>query len=122
MSKMKKTMVVKCPNLKIVEELVHQNPCENESHIAKLSESVIKSGPCDSTKCEVESKHFESMREKDTMSVVDDRACEEIFTNVITSTYSVVFSDMQVAFEEREPSSVQPASPLEEDVPMPTTS
>ena len=100
----------------------HQNPCENESHIAKLNEGVIKSEPCDSTKCEVESIHFESMRRKDTVSVVDDMACEDIFTNVITSTYSVVFSDMQVAFEEREPSSVQPASPFEEDILVPTIS
>jgi hypothetical protein len=38
-----------------VEDIVHQYPCENESHIAKLSESENKSELCDSTKCEVES-------------------------------------------------------------------
>ena len=100
----------------------HQNPCEIERHIAKLSESVIKSELCDSTKREVASIHFESMREKYNMSVVDDRTCEDISANVILSTSIVVSCDMQVAFEEREWSSVQPASPLEEDVPMPTSS
>ena len=70
-------------------ELVIPNPCENESHTTILSESVIKSELCDSTIREVESIHFESMREKDTMSVVDDSACEDISTNVIISTSSV---------------------------------
>src|SRR4051812_43520938 len=49
-----------------------------------------------------------------------------VSTNVIISTPSVVSCDMQVAFEEREPSILQPASldcalSLEEDVPVPTT-
>lgn len=108
-------------------ELVIQNPCENESHTAIMSESVMKSELCDPTTREVESIHFESMREKDTMSVSDDRTCEDIFTNVIISTPSVVSCDMQVAFEEREPSSLQPASLAhalspEDDVLVPTTS
>ena len=106
----------------IPDQAVHHNPCENESHIAKLSESVIKSELCDSTLREVESIHFESMREKDTMSVVDGRTCEDSFTNVIISTFGVVSFDMQVTFEEREHHVVQPASPLEKDVPVPTTS
>jgi hypothetical protein len=42
---------------------VLHNPSENESHIAKVSESVIKSELCDSAKREVESILFESMRE-----------------------------------------------------------
>jgi hypothetical protein len=37
-----------------VEEIVHQNPCENESHIAKLIVSENKSEMCDSTISEVE--------------------------------------------------------------------
>jgi hypothetical protein len=81
---------------------VHHNPCENESHIAKLSESVIKSEPCNSTKCEVGSTHFESMREKDNTGTVNDRTCEDISTNVIIYTFGVVPSDLQVAFEERD--------------------
>jgi hypothetical protein len=56
---------------------VLHNPCENESHIAKLSESVIKSEICDSTKHEVESIHFESMSENENTRVVDDRICED---------------------------------------------
>jgi len=37
-----------------VEVIVHQNLCENESHIAKLRESENKSELCDSTHYEVE--------------------------------------------------------------------
>ena len=49
-----------------------------------------------------------------------------VSTNVIISAPSVVFCNMQVAFEEREPSILQPASPnhalsLEDDVLVPTT-
>jgi hypothetical protein len=91
---------------------VLHNPCENESHIAKLSESVIKSEPCDSTKREVESIHFESMSKNENTRVVDDRICEDISTNVTLSTPSVVSCDMQVAFVEREPPILQPASPV----------
>ena len=76
---------------------MHQNTCENEGHIAKLSESVIKSEVRYSTKREVECIHFESMREKDNMSVVDDRTCEDISANVTISTSSVVSCDVQVA-------------------------
>jgi hypothetical protein len=60
-------------------------------------------------------------------SVVDDRICEDISTNVTLSTPSVVSCDKQVAFKEREPPILQPASPvcalpLEEDVLVPTSS
>jgi hypothetical protein len=110
-----------------LEHGVLPNPCENESHIAKLSESVIKSELCDSTKREVESIHFESMSENENTIVVNDRICEDISTNVTMSTPSVVSCDLQVAFEEREPPILQPTSPicalsLEEDVPVPTSS
>ena len=36
-------------------QVVQQTPCENESHIAKLSASENKNEMCGSTKCEVES-------------------------------------------------------------------
>jgi hypothetical protein len=106
---------------------VLHNPCENESYIAKLSESVIKSELCDSTKHEVESIHFESMSKNENTRVVDVRICEDISINVTLSTPSVVSCDMQVAFEEREPPIIQPASPvcalsLEEDVLVPNSS
>ena len=47
--------------------------------------------------------------------------CEDVSTNVIMSTFSVVSCDMQVACEEREPSIVQPTSPFEEEISVPTT-
>jgi hypothetical protein len=92
-----------------------------------LSESVIKSELCDSTKHEVESIHFESMSKNENTRVVDVRICEDISINVTLSTPSVVSCDMQVAFEEREPPIIQPASPvcalsLEEDVLVPNSS
>jgi hypothetical protein len=67
------------------------------------------------------------MRENENTRVVDNRICEDISTNVTMSTPSVVSCDMPIAFEEREPPILQPASPvcalsLEEDVPMPTSS
>jgi fructose/tagatose bisphosphate aldolase len=77
---------------------VLHNSCENESHINNLSECVIKSELCDSTKREVESIHFESTRENENTRVVDDRICKDISTNVSMSTPSVVSCDMQVAF------------------------
>jgi hypothetical protein len=106
---------------------VLHNPCENESHIAKFSERVIKSELCDFTKREVESIHFESMSENENTRVVDDRICKDTSTNVTLSTPSVISCDMQVAFEERELPILQPASlicalSLEEDVPVHTSS
>jgi hypothetical protein len=67
------------------------------------------------------------MRENENTRVVDDRICEDISTNVTMSTPSVFSCDIQVAFDEREPPILQPASPvcvlsLEEDVLVPTTS
>jgi hypothetical protein len=91
---------------------VLHNPCENESHIAKLSESVIKSELCHSTKREVESIYFESMSENENTRVVDDRICEDISTNVTLSTPNVVSCDIQVAFEEREPLMVHGRHPV----------
>ena len=43
--------------------IVHQYPCENESHIPELSESENKSELCDSTKYEVESINKRSVRD-----------------------------------------------------------
>jgi hypothetical protein len=105
---------------------VLHNPCENESHIAKLSESVTKSELCDPTKHEVKSIHFESTSKNESTRVVGDRICEDISTNVTMSTPSVVSCDMQVAFEERESAILQLASPscalsLEEAVSVPPT-
>jgi hypothetical protein len=60
------------------------------------------------------------MREKENMSVVDDRTCEDISTNVMLSSSVVVGSEMQVAFEERELNVQQPAS-REEVTVVPST-
>jgi len=49
--------------LEDVEVIMHQNPCENESHIAKLSANENKSEMCDSTKSEVESINKRSVRD-----------------------------------------------------------
>jgi hypothetical protein len=48
---------VAAPN--IVMKALHQNLCEIESHIAKLSARENKSELCDSTKCEMESIYNE---------------------------------------------------------------
>ena len=81
-----------------VEDIVPQNPCENESHIAKLSASENKSEMCDSTKCEVESINNMSVRE--TPHKVRElycKACEDDFnTNPLISTSSVVSQSVQI--------------------------
>jgi len=48
------------PNIHV--QVVHQTPCENESHIAKLSASENKSKMSDPTKCDIKSIHNESER------------------------------------------------------------
>jgi len=81
-----------------VEDIVPQNPCENESHIAKLSASENKSEMCDSNKCEVESINNMSVRE--TPHKVRElycKACEDDFnTNPLISTSSVVSQGVQI--------------------------
>jgi hypothetical protein len=64
-------------------------PCEDESHIAHLSE--IKSEMSDSTICEIECSHFEGMSDTPSvMRVVVDRSCEAIsISNNLPSTLSV---------------------------------
>jgi hypothetical protein len=46
-----------------VEVIVHQNLCENESHIAKMRESEDKGELSDSTHYKVESVNNESVRD-----------------------------------------------------------
>jgi len=81
-----------------VEDIVPQNPCENESHIAKLSASENKSEMCDSTKCEVGTINNVSVRE--TPHKVRElycKACEDDFnTNPLISTSSVVSQSVQI--------------------------
>uniref|UniRef100_A0A0E0BTP8 Uncharacterized protein n=1 Tax=Oryza glumipatula TaxID=40148 RepID=A0A0E0BTP8_9ORYZ len=71
---------------------MQQNPSENESHIAKLSERDKKSVLSDSTKYEVESIHNESERNTPHKKRgLECKACEDVFdSNKLISTFSVV--------------------------------
>ena len=67
-----------------VEVIVHQNLCENESHIAKLRERENKSELCDSTNSEVESIKNTSVRDtpQDTPQKnreLECKSCEDMF-------------------------------------------
>lgn len=81
-----------------VEDIVPQNPCENESHITKLSVSENKSEICDSTKCEVETINDMSVRETShKMRELYCNACEDDFnTNPLISTSSIVSQSVQI--------------------------
>ncbi|CAD6339449.1 unnamed protein product [Miscanthus lutarioriparius] len=87
-----------------VEVTVHQNPCENESHIAQLRESENKSELCDSTHCDVESINNASVRDTTKKNrELECKSCEDIFeTNTLISTSSVVFPNVQVCNENKE--------------------
>lgn len=71
---------------------MRENPCDKESHIAKLSESAEKSKLCDSTKCEVE--YIQNISVRDTPEEkreVDDSPCDVLSKiNALISTPSVV--------------------------------
>uniref|UniRef100_A0A0E0FCY4 Acyl-CoA-binding domain-containing protein n=1 Tax=Oryza meridionalis TaxID=40149 RepID=A0A0E0FCY4_9ORYZ len=71
---------------------MQQNPSENESHIAKLSERDKKSALSNSTKYEVESIHNESERNTPHKKRgLECKACEDVFdSNKRISTFSVV--------------------------------
>jgi hypothetical protein len=111
-----------------VEDIVHQYPCENESHIAKLSESENKSELCDSTKCKNES-HIAKLSDSENKSEMCDstqcevesinkwsvrdtphkkielhcKTCEgDLNTKPLISTSSVVSQNMQVRKKKEE--------------------
>ena len=87
-----------------IEVIVHQNLCENESHIAKMRESENKSELSDSTHYKVESVNNESVRDTPQKNrYLECRPSEDIFeTNNLISTSSFVFPNMQVGDENRE--------------------
>ena len=87
-----------------VEVIVHQNLCENESHIAKMRESENKSELSDSTHYKVESVNNESVRDTPQKNrYLECRPSENIFeTNTLISTSSFVFPNVQVGDENRE--------------------
>lgn len=93
---------------------MYQNPCENESHIAKLSESDNESELCDSTICEVESVQIECERDtpKEKSEVDDSQSEVDSKTNTLLSTSSVVSHIVQVDIKEEE-LNVQQPTPLE---------
>ena len=78
--------------------IVHQYPCENESHIAELSESENKSELCDSTKYEAESINKRSVRDTPHKKrELHCKTCEDdLNINPLMSTLSVVSQNMQV--------------------------
>ena len=78
-----------------VEEIVHQNPCENENHIAKLIVSENKSEMCDSIKSEVEIINKRSVRDTPHKKrELHCKTCEDVFSNPLISTSSVVSHDV----------------------------
>ena len=75
-------------------ELSDSTKCENKSHIAKLSESENKSELCDSTKCEIESINNMSVRDTPhKKKELHCKTCEDVFSNPLISTSSVVSHD-----------------------------
>jgi hypothetical protein len=85
----------------IAMKALHQNPCEIESHIAKLSAKESKSELCDSTKCEIESIHNEcegyTPHKK---TELDCKMCEDIYDfNPLIPTSCVVSQSVQVSEE-----------------------
>ena len=73
-------------------------PCENESHIAKLSASENKSKLCDPTKCDIKSIHNESERytphEKRELYC---KMCEDVYeSNPYIPTSSVLYEIVQI--------------------------
>ena len=87
-----------------VEVIVHQNLCENESHIAKLRESENKSELCDSTHYEVENIKNASVRDTPQKNrELECKSCDDIFeTNILISTSSALFPNVQVCNENKE--------------------
>jgi hypothetical protein len=84
--------------------IVHQNLCENESHIAKLRECENERELCDSTHCEVESIKNASVRDTPQKNrKLECKSCEGIFsTNTLMSTSSVAFPNVHVYNENKE--------------------
>jgi hypothetical protein len=80
-------------------EALHQNPCEIESHIAKLSAKKSKSELCDSTKCEIESIHNECEgHTPHKKTKLDYKMCEDIYDyNPLIPTSCVVSQSVQVS-------------------------
>jgi hypothetical protein len=75
------------PNMEV--QVVQQNPCENESYIAKLSTRENKSELCDSTKCEIESILRETHHTK--IKSLNGR-CVRMFMNLTYSFILLVLS------------------------------
>ena len=84
------------PNIHV--QVVHQTPCENESHIAKLSASENKSKLCDPTKCDIKSIHNESERyTPHKKRELYCKMCEDVYeSNPLIPTSSVVFQCVQI--------------------------
>ena len=98
--------------LKKIQEVRRQNLCTPIILNDTSSAATICSRQCKNIK-------GDSLIVPHISGVKVDDTCDS--TNVIISTPSVVSCGMQVTFEEREQHVVQPTSPLEKVVPVPTT-
>jgi hypothetical protein len=67
-----------------------QNPCEKECHQPKLSVIVQNEKMRDSTICEEESHKIMCERDTQRLSEKEDESCEELFTNMIIPSSSLV--------------------------------
>ena len=78
-------------------------PCEYESHLTHMSESVCEMS--DSTICEIECFHFEGMSDTPhELREVVDRSCEAILnSNNLTSTSSVFSHDVLGSMDDETP-------------------
>lgn len=94
---------------------MYQNPCEDESHIAKLSESDKKSELCDSTICKVESIPIEYMRDTPKEKrEIDERPSKIIFEPNNLPSISSVVSHIVQADQANKELNIQEPPPLEE--------
>jgi hypothetical protein len=100
----------------IAMKALHGNPCEIESHIAKLSARENKSELCDSTKCEIESIHSEcegyTPHKK---TELDYKMYEDVYdSNPLISTSCVVSQSVHVSKETEKEVISHHATPLVE--------
>ena len=87
-----------------VEVIMHQILSENESHIAKSSESENTSELCDSTQCEIDSINKKNVRDTPhKKSELHFKTCEDAYnSNPLISISSVVSQNVKVCKKNEE--------------------
>ena len=95
---------------------MQQTPCENESHIAKLSASENKSKLCDLTKCDIKSIHNESERyTPHKKRELYCKMCEDVYeSNPLIPTSSVVFQSVQICKDIEQEMFAHHSTPLDQ--------